>query len=176
VTAAYGQSVGGPLALPDPGKTRTVAKLTVPRGSYVISGKAVGGLTVPGFSCPQGTLLTDCVMLHNERRLASTIFGCAVQAGTSSDLGRANLIAGANQQSAFQTVSAGVLHTFSAPFNKVALTCVQYSGGKWPVSISNARLIATRVNQVNPVNAFNAVRMKIVKAKKKPKLRIRSHR
>jgi hypothetical protein len=170
-TTAYGRSAGGPVALPDPGQKKTVVTLTVPRGSYVVSGKAVGGLTVPGFSCAPGTEVAYCVLQHNERRLASTIFGCAVQAGASSDLGRANLIAGANQLSAFQTVSANVLHTFQAASNKISLTCLQYGGGKWPAKITNARLIALRVDKVNPLNAFRAVRVKISKARTKPKLR-----
>ncbi|MDQ5831656.1 MAG: hypothetical protein M3550_01180 [Actinomycetota bacterium] len=171
LATTYGRSAGGPVALPDPGKKKTVVALTVPRGSYVITGKAVGSLTVPGFSCEPGTLVTYCVMLHNERRLASTIFGCTVEAGTSSDLGRANLIAGANQLKAFQTVSANVLHTFQGASNKISLTCVQYAGGKWPAKITNARLIAMKVDQINPLNAFRAVSIKVPKAKRKPRLR-----
>lgn len=168
---AYGRSAGGPIALPEPGGVKKVATLTVPRGSYVITGKAVGGLNVPGFSCQPGTDVVLCNMLHNERRLAATIFGCAVQAGASSDLGRASVIAGANHQSAYQTVSANVLHTFTGTSNKISLGCVQYGGGKWPVKIANARLIAMRVNQVNPVNAFRAFAPRILRARPKPKLR-----
>ena len=171
LATTYGRSAGGPVALHDPGQKKTVVSLTVPRGSYVIFGKAVGGLTVPGFSCDPGTLVSECVLLHNERRLASTIFGCAVQAGASSDLGRANLIAGANQLSASQTVSANVLHTFQAPSNKISLTCLQAAGGKWPAKIFNARLIAMKVDKINPLNAFRAVSIKIPKAKRKPTLR-----
>ena len=89
----YGKSASGPVALPSPGQMKTIATLSVPGGSYAIFAKAVGSLTVPGFSCAPGTDVIYCNLLHNERRLASTAFGCLIQAGASSDLGRANLIA-----------------------------------------------------------------------------------
>jgi hypothetical protein len=171
LATTYGKSSAGVVALPEAGQKKTVVTLTVPRGNYVIFAKAVGALAVPGFSCQPGTEIFYCSLLHNERRLAATIFGCAVQAGASSDLGRANLIAGANQQSAYQTVSANVMHTFQGASNKIALTCLQYAGGKWPASIHNARLIAMKVDQINPLSAFRAVAIKIPKAKRKPKLR-----
>ncbi len=171
LVTTYGRSAAGPLDLPEPGDTKTVATLTVPRGSYVITGKAVGGVTVPGFSCAPGTDIVYCSLLHNERRLAATIFGCAVLAGPSSDLGRTSVIPGANQQNGYQTVSANVLHTFTAASNKIKLSCLQYAGGKWPVKIANARLVAMRVNSINPLNAFRAVAPKIVRARGKPTLR-----
>ena len=167
----YGKSKATLVALPDPGKSKTVLSLTVPRGNYVIFGKAVGALSVPGYSCPSGTEILYCNLLHNERRLAATIFGCAVQAGESSDLGRANLIAGANHQSAYQTVSANVMHSFQGNSNKISLNCLQYAGGKWPAGVHNARLIAMKVDQINPLNAFRAYSIKVSKPKRKPRLR-----
>lgn len=167
----YGKSKAQLVALPDPGKTKTVLSLTVPRGNYVIFGKAVGALSVPGYSCQPGTEVVYCNLQHNERRLAATIFGCAVQAGESSDLGRANLIAGANHQSAYQTVSANVLHSFGGNSNKISLNCLQYAGGKWPAGVHNARLIAMKVDQINPSNPFRAFSIKVTKPKRKPKLR-----
>lgn len=171
IGTTYGKSKAGLVVLPDPGQKKTVLSLTVPRGNYVIFAKAVGALSVPGYSCPPGTEILYCNLLHNERRLAATIFGCAVQAGASSDLGRANLIAGANHQSAYQTVSANVLHSFQGNSNKISLTCLQYAGGKWPAGVHNARLIAMKVDQINPLNAFRAFSIKVSKPKRKPKLR-----
>ena len=136
------------MALPSPGQVKTIATLSVPGGSYAIFAKAVGSLTVPGFSCAPGTDVIYCNLLHNERRLASTAFGCVIQAGASSDLGRANLIAGANALFALETVGAELLHTFPGGLNNtIRLRCLQYAGGKWPVSITNARLIAMRVER-----------------------------
>jgi hypothetical protein len=168
----YGRSVAGPVNLPDAGHVKTISTLTVPRGSYAIFAKAEGGLTVPSFACPQGTDVIYCNLLHNERRLASTTFGCTVQAGPSSDLGRANLIAGANALSAVDTVAAELLHTFTdATGNTISLRCLQYGGGKWPARITNARLIAMKVDRVDPLDLFKALTTKIVHAPKKPKLR-----
>ena len=127
----------------------------------------------PGIPARRGTEILYCNLLHNERRLAATIFGCAVQAGESSDLGRANLIAGANHQSAYQTVSANVLHSFDGNSNKISLTCLQYAGGKWPAGVHNTRLIAMKVDRINPLNAFRAFSLKVSKPKRKPKLRAR---
>ena len=58
---------------------KTIATLSVPGGSYAIFAKAVGYMTVPGFSCAPGTDVIYCNLLHNERRLASTAFGCTDQ-------------------------------------------------------------------------------------------------
>ena len=110
-------------------------------------------------------------MLHNERRLASTAFGCIVKAGAESDLGRANLIAGANSLFAVDTVGAELLHTFTGPLNTISLRCLQYGGGKWPARVANARLIAMKVDRAAPLDLFKAISIKIVHAPKKPKLR-----
>ena len=168
----YGKSRPGPVALPSPGQVKTIATLSVPGGSYAIFAKAVGSMTVPGFSCAPGTDVIYCNLLHNERRLASTAFGCVIKAGGSSDLGRANLIAGANALFALETVGAELLHTFPGSLsNTIRLRCLQYAGGKWPVSISNARLIAMRVERAGELDLFKAITTKIVRAPKKPKLR-----
>ena len=167
----YGKSASGPVALPDAGQLKTIATLVVPGGSYAIFAKAVGGLTVPSFSCAPGTDVIYCNLLHNERRLASTTFGCLIQAGASSDLGRANLIAGANALSASETVGAELVNTFPNAVNTIRLRCLQYGGGKWPVSITNARLIAMRVERAGELQLFKALSTKIVQAPKKPKLR-----
>jgi hypothetical protein len=171
VALTYGKSASGPVALPDPGQQKTIATLIVPGGSYAIFAKAVGGLTVPGFSCAPGTDVIYCNMLHNERRLASTTFGCVIQAGASSDLGRANLIAGANALSASETVGAELLSTFPGALNTIRLRCLQYAGGKWPVRITNARLIAMRVERAGELDLFKALSTKIVPAPKKPRLK-----
>ena len=126
---------------------------------------------MPSFSCAPGTDVIYCNMLHNERRLASTTFGCLIQAGSSSDLGRANLIAGANSLSASETVGAELVNTFPDGSNTIRLRCLQYGGGKWPVKVSNARLIAMRVDRAGELNQFKAFLPKIVHAPKKPKLR-----
>jgi hypothetical protein len=167
----YGKSAPGPVALPAPGQQKTLATLTVPGGSYAVFAKAVGGLTVPTFSCPPGSDVIYCNMLHNERRLASTTFGCLIQAGSSSDLGRANLVAGANALSASETVGAELVNTLPDGSNTIRLRCLQYGGGKWPVSISNARLIAMRVDRAGQLDLFKAFLPKVVRAPKKPKLR-----
>jgi hypothetical protein len=171
VALTYAKSASGPVALPAPGQLKTIATLTVPGGSYAVFAKAMGGLKVPTFSCPPGSDVIYCNMLHNERRLASTTFGCLIQAGTSSDLGRANLIAGANAQSASETVGAELVNTFPDGSNTIRLSCLQYAGGKWPVSIANARLIAMRVDRAGALDLFKALSPKIVRAPKKPKLR-----
>jgi len=171
VALTYAKSASGPVALPAPGQQTTIASLTVPGGSYAIFAKAMGGLTVPSFSCPQGTDVIYCNLLHNERRLASTTFGCAIQAGASSDLGRANLIAGANSLSASETVGAELVNTFPDGENTIRLRCLQYAGGKWPVSVSNARLIAMRVDRAGDLGLFTAFVTRIVRAPKKPKLK-----
>jgi len=171
VALTYGRSVAGPVELPDPGQVKTIASLTVPRGSYAIFAKAEGSLTVPGFTCPSGTDVIYCNLLHNERRLASTAFGCQIQAGASSDLGRANLIAGANSLFAVDTVAAESLQSFSDALNTIRLRCLQYAGGKWPARLTNARLIAMRVDRAQPLQLFKALSTKIVRAPKKPKLR-----
>jgi len=171
VALTYAKSASGPVGLPAPGQQTTIASLTVPGGSYAIFAKAMGGLTVPTYSCPPGTDVIYCNMQHNERRLASTTFGCAIQAGASSDLGRANLIAGANSLSASETVSAELVNTFPEGTNAIRLRCLQYAGGKWPVKISNARLIAMRVDRAGDLVLFKAFLPKIVHAQKKPKLR-----
>jgi hypothetical protein len=171
VAVTYAKSAAGPVGLPAPGQQKTVATLTVPRGSYAVFAKAMGGLTVPSFSCPQGTDVIYCNLLHNERRLASTTFGCAIQAGASSDLGRANLIAGANSLSASETVGAELVDTLPDGLNTIRLRCLQYAGGKWPVKISNARLIAMRVDRAGELDLFRAFLPKLVHAPKKPKLR-----
>lgn len=121
VALTYAKSTSGPVALPAPGQQTTVAALTVPGGSYAIFAKAMGGLTVPSFSCPPNTDVIYCNLLHNERRLASTTFGCAIQAGASSDLARANLIAGANSLSASETVGAELVNTFPDGQNTIRL-------------------------------------------------------
>ena len=54
----------------------------------------------------------------------------------SSDLGRANLIAGANALFASETVAAELLHTLPDAFNTIRLRCLQYAGGKWPARIT----------------------------------------
>ena len=167
----YGKSAPGPVALPDPGQMKTIATLTVPGGSYAIFAKAVGGLTVPSFACAPGTDVIYCNLLHNERRLASTTFGCLIQAGASSDLGRANLIAGANALSASETVGAELVNTFANAVNTIRLRCLQYGGGKWPAKITNARLIAMRVERAGELDLFKAFLPKTVHAPKKPKLR-----
>ena len=131
----YAKSAAGPVSLPDAAQVKTIATLTVPGGSYAVFAKAMGGLTVPSFSCAPGTDVIYCNMLHNERRLASTTFGCLIQAGPSSDLGRANLIAGANSLSASETVGAELVNTFPDGSNTIRLRCLQYAGGKWPVKI-----------------------------------------
>jgi hypothetical protein len=81
----------------------------------------MGGLTVPTYSCPPGTDVIYRNMQHNERRLASTTFGCVIQAGASSDLGRANLIAGTNSLSASETVGAELVNTFPDGQNTIRL-------------------------------------------------------
>ena len=167
----YAKSAAGPVSLPDAAQVKTIATLTVPGGSYAVFAKAMGGLTVPSFSCAPGTDVIYCNMLHNERRLASTTFGCLIQAGPSSDLGRANLIAGANSLSASETVGAELVNTFPDGSNTIRLRCLQYAGGKWPVKISNARLIAMKVDRAGELNQFKAFLPKIVRAPKKPKLR-----
>jgi hypothetical protein len=171
VALTYGRSVAGPISLPDAPQMKTIATLTVPAGSYAIFAKIEGSLTVPSFACSPGTDVIYCNMLHNERRLASTAFGCIAKAGGESDLGRANLIAGANALSAFDTVGAELLHTFAGPLNTISLRCLQYGGGKWPVRVANARLIAMRIDRAGPLNLFKAITTKIVRAPKKPKLR-----
>ena len=171
VALTYGRSRSGPVALPDAGQLKTIATLTVPGGSYAIFAKGVGGLTVPSFACAPGTDVIYCNLLHNERRLASTTFGCQIQAGASSDLGRANLIAGANALSASETVGAELVNTFPNAVNTIRLRCLQYGGGKWPVSITNARLIAMRVERAGELELFKALSTKVVHAQKKPKLR-----
>jgi hypothetical protein len=171
VALTYGRAVAGPIALPVAPQMKTVATLNVPSGSYAIFAKIEGSLTVPGFSCQPGTDVIYCNMLHNERRLASTAFGCIVKAGAESDLGRANLIAGANSLFAVDTVGAELLHTFPNALNTISLRCLQYGGGKWPVRIANARLIAMKVDRAAPLDLFRAIAIKIVHAPKKPKLR-----
>ncbi|HEY1277732.1 MAG TPA: hypothetical protein VGF25_22685, partial [Thermoleophilaceae bacterium] len=170
VALTYGRSVSGPVGLPDPGQVKTIASLSVPRGSYAIFAKAEGSLNVPPFSCAPGTDVVYCNLVHNERRLASTKFGCTIQAGTSSDIGRANLIAGANSLFAVDTVAAELVQTFTNNLNTIRLRCLQYGGGKWPARISNARLIAMKVDRAAPLDLFRGISTKIVRAPKKPKL------
>lgn len=167
----YARSRGGPVSLPEPGESKTIASLTVPAGDYAIFAKAVGAMTVPGYTCPEGTDIYYCNLTHNERRLAATIVGCALRAGASSDLAQANLIAGANLLSAFQTLSTGLVHSFGAPSNTISLRCLQYGGGKWPARIANVRLVAMRVDAVDPSAISGAFSAKIPRAEKKPKLR-----
>ena len=147
IGTVYGRSAGGPVTLPKaPGK-KTVVSLTVPRGSYVITGKAVGGFSVNEPNCPPNSPLKICAPEEIlERRIQGQgSSGCAVIAGASSDLGRANLITGGTHLSAFQTVSANVIHSFTGLSNKITLTCLQYGGGIQGVQVANARLIAMRV-------------------------------
>ncbi len=70
-----------------------------------------------------------------------------------------------------ETVGAELLHTFPGALNTIRLRCLQYAGGKWPVRISNARLIAMRVERAGELDLFKALTTKIVRAPKKPKLR-----
>ena len=181
VGTTYGKSALGPVELPKPGLRKTVVTLTVPRGSYVITGKAVGQTFVPKMSF-DGCLddlqsfegikkIIGCNSEYNRRNLGATIFECSVSAGASRDLGRANLIAGVRQFYAFQTVSANVLHTFEGSSNKITLSCVQYPEARWPAKITHARLIAMKVDQINPLNAFRTRSIKIPRAKK-PKTRV----
>lgn len=151
-TSAYGRSKAGPIALPKAGQNqdgqqKTVATLTVPSGSYAIFVKAIGVATTPTF--------------------VSTGFGCIVKAGASSDLGAARLASVPPKPNAYQTVSANLLHTFTASSNTISLKCLQFAGSSLVgASIQNARLIAMRVDQINPSNAFRASPLKI-----KPKRR-----
>jgi hypothetical protein len=175
LATVYGKSAGGPVQLPHKGgETKTVVSMTVPRGSYVITGKAVGGFSLNEPDCPPNSGLLICSPEYIlKKRIAARIFGCAVIAGTSSDLGRANLITGGNQVNAFQTVSANVIHTFTGPSNKITLTCLQYAGGVIDMEITNARLIAMRVDRVNPINAFRAVAVKLRRPKNRLNFRLK---
>jgi hypothetical protein len=171
VATTYARSRSGPVSLPDTTQPKAIATMNVPRGNYAIFAKAVGAMSVPNYSCPPGTDVYYCVLQHNERRLAATIFGCAVEANGSSDLGRANLIAGANTQSAYQTVSASVVVPLLAPSNKVTLRCLQYGGGKWPAKITNARLVAMKIQPGSSLGSFSAVGRKVPKSQRKPQLK-----
>jgi hypothetical protein len=175
LATVYGKSAGGPVQLPKKGgETKTVVSMTVPSGSYVITGKAVGGFSLNEPDCAPNSGLKICSPEYIlQRRIAARIFGCAVIAGASSDLGRANLITGGNQVNAFQTVSANLIHTFTGSSNKITLTCLQYAGGVIDMQITNARLIAMRVDRVNPVNAFRAVAVKLRKPKNRLQLRLK---
>ena len=174
VGTVYAKSAGGPTAMPKQGDKKTVVSLTVPRGSYVITGKAVGGFSVNEPSCPPNSPLKICEPEEIlKRRIQARIFGCAVIAGASSDLGRANLITGGTHLSAFQTVSANVIHSFTGLSNKITLTCLQYGGGVPGVQVTNARLIAMRVDRVNPLNAFRAVAVKVRKPKGRQRLQLK---
>jgi hypothetical protein len=171
VATTYARSRSGPVSLPDTSQPKAIATMYVPRGNYAIFAKAVGAMSVPNYSCPPGTDVYYCVLQHNERRLAATIFGCAVEANGSSDLGRANLIAGANAQSAYQTVSASVVVPLLAASNKVTLRCLQYGGGKWPAKITNARLIAMKIQPGSSLGSFAAIGRKVTKSQRKPHLK-----
>ena len=70
-----------------------------------------------------------------------------------------------------ETVGAELVNTFPDGQNTIRLRCLQYAGGKWPVSISNARLIAMRVDRAGQLDLFKAFLPKVVRAPKKPKLR-----
>jgi hypothetical protein len=169
VATTYARSVGGPVALKN--QPKTIATITVPRGTYAVFAKAVAETTQPGYTCPSGTDVFLCVLTHNERRLASTMVGCTASAGAASDLARANLIAGANSLNAAQTVTASVVETVGADSNKVRLRCLEYGGGKWPARITNARLIAMKVDPGSAPGVFAAVGTKLPPAEVKPKLK-----
>ena len=70
-----------------------------------------------------------------------------------------------------ETVGAELLHTFPNAVNTIRLRCLQYAGGEWPARITNARLIAMRVERAGELELFKALSTKIVPAPKKPKLR-----
>ena len=64
-----------------------------------------------------------------------------------------------------ETVGAELLHTFPGSLNNtIRLRCLQYAGGMWPVSITNARLIAMRVERAGELDLFKALSTKIVRA------------
>jgi hypothetical protein len=170
VATTYARAVGGPVALKT-GKPKLVASLSVPPGTYAVFAKAVGELTVPGFTCPTGTDVYYCVLMHNERRLAATIVGCAVSAGGASDLARANLIAGGNSLSAFQTISNSLVETLQGDSSKVQLRCLQYGGGMWDARLTNVRLVAMKIDPGAPPGTFASVPTSIPAVKAKPKLK-----
>jgi hypothetical protein len=170
VATTYARAAGGPIALVT-AKPKLVASVDVPSGTYAIFAKAVGELTVPSYTCPSGSDIYYCNLAHNERRLAATIVGCSVTAGSASDLARANLIAGANSLVAYQTLSASLVQTLEQPSNAVQLRCVQYGGGKWDARVTNVRLVAMKVDSGGPPSVFASVPTTIPAAEVKPKLK-----
>jgi hypothetical protein len=172
VSTVYARSAAGPLKLPNLPEQKTVTSFTVPRGSYAISGKAMGGTFVSEPDCNPNPGLAICSAEELlERRLSASAFACIVKAGTSSDLGATNLIPGLNSLSAVGTVSANLVVSLPAVSNKVSLICGRYVLGTRDVKVTNARLIATRVDRVNPLNPFTALKPQIRKAKVRFKLR-----
>jgi len=170
VATTYAKAAGGPISLAGE-KPKLVASIAVPPGTYAIFAKAVGELTVPSYTCPSGSDIYYCTLAHNERRLAATVVGCTVAAGGAGDLARSNLIAGGNSLFASQTLAASLVQTLDQPTNQVTLRCLQYDGGKWDARVTNARLIAMKVDRGGPPSVFASVPTTIPAAEVKPKLR-----
>ncbi|HWI71445.1 MAG TPA: hypothetical protein VNT55_05795 [Baekduia sp.] len=170
VATTYAKAAGGPISLAGE-QPKPVASIDVPPGTYAIFAKAVGELTVPSYTCPPDSDIYYCTLVHNERRLAATVVGCTVAAGGASDLARTNLIAGGNSLFASQTLGASLVQTLDQPTNTVTLRCLQYGGGKWDARVTNARLVAMKVDRGGPPSVFASVPTTIPAAEVKPKLK-----